>query len=764
MTTQATYTLIFSILLAILVILAIKAYKSDKPVGRFTCLCEVSLISLLICNIIIVNAQNETLALFGYYLFYIGMTLTMMSLVSFTNIYCRDVDSNNKHRKPIFIYCIGLIDVIQLLCAPLFNHVASVESIKLDDQIFYMDLPKIGLTIHRIIDYFTFIYILIIFIFSLVKISKLYREKYLSIVIILIIDGIAQLFFIFSQTPIDRSILVHAGTGILLYYYSIKYRPLRLLDAILSNIASDMNDAVFVFDSLNKCIWANEKCYNLLNIPTGKVGLVKSSILETFGDLTNRGDNWVDNIHLTQPDRYYTIEKKSIKSNNLLDGSFVIIKDNTEQYNATKKEIYESTHDPLTGLFNMQYLYSRIKELLKTSKKEYYIVYINIKNFKLVNDIFGWKFGDKVLSKFAKWLKSNIKGTSTYGRLIGDTFGILIPVESFNENVFIKGLSDFKVKEKNIEHKIIAHIGVYKIKDKSIEVSIMFDRAHLAITGIGDDYKTVVKYYDDNLRNTLLEEQQLAANLDEAIKTKQIRPYLQPILDSNGKVIGAEALARWIHPELGFLPPYKFIPAFERNGMIVDVDRHIWRCACEILKNWKDKFNDLFISINISPKDFYFINILNEIMSLVKEYNIEPIKLRIEITETVIMSDPEEKLKIFNELRQNGFIVEMDDFGSGYSSLNMLKNIPIDVLKLDMKFLSNEQESNDKSNIIIKNIINLSNELNLTALTEGVETVQQYDQLVEMGCNLFQGYYFAKPMPVDEFEQFAENNLKEKKS
>lgn len=764
MTTQATYTLIFSILLAILVILAIKAYKSDKPVGKFTCLFEVSLISLLISNIIVVNSQKETLALFGYYLFYISMTITMMTLVSFTNIYCRDVDSNNPHKKPIYIYIIGCIDIFQLLCAPLFDHVASVKPIELEGHIFYMDISKWGLTLHRILAYFIFTCVLLIFIFSMIKISRLYREKYLAIIIIIVVAGIAQLFFIFSKTPIDRSVLVHAAVGILLYYYSIKYRPLRLLDAVLSNIASNMNDAVFVFDSLNKCVWANEPGYNLVNVPISKVGLVKHNLVDMFGDLTNRGDEWTEDVQLTQPNRYYTIEKKSIRSNNILDGSFLIIRDNTERHNATQKEIYESSHDSLTDLFNMQYLYFRIKELLKTSKKEYYIVYINIKNFKLVNDIFGWKFGDKVLVKFAKWLKSNIKGTSTYGRLIGDTFGILIPVESFNEKVFIEGLSNFKVKEKNIEHKIIAHIGVYKIKDKSIEVSIMFDRAHLAITGIGDDYKTVVKYYDDNLRNTLLEEQQLAANLDEAIKTKQIRPYLQPILDSNGKVIGAEALARWIHPELGFLPPYKFIPAFERNGMIVDVDRHIWRCACEILRNWKDKFNDLFISINISPKDFYFINILNEIMSLVKEYDIEPIKLRIEITETVIMSDPEEKLKIFNELRQNGFIVEMDDFGSGYSSLNMLKNIPIDVLKLDMKFLSNEQESNDKSNIIIKNIINLSNELNLTALTEGVETVQQYDQLVEMGCNLFQGYYFAKPMPVDEFEQFAENNLKEKKS
>ena len=185
--------------------------------------------------------------------------------------------------------------------------------------------------------------------------------------------------------------------------------------------------------------------------------------------------------------------------------------------------------------------------------------------------------------------------------------------------------------------------------------------------------------------------------------------------------------------------------------MIVEVDKHMWRCACEILEKWKEKNGDLFISVNISPKDFYFIDVVSEIKKLSEEYGIAPSQLRIEITETVMMSEAELRMKTLNEFRAAGYIVEMDDFGSGYSSLNMLKDMPVDVLKIDMKFLSKSKDD-EKARTILQNIINLSENLGIASLTEGVETEEQYRMLGNMGCEMFQGYYFAKPMPLDEFE------------
>ena len=203
------------------------------------------------------------------------------------------------------------------------------------------------------------------------------------------------------------------------------------------------------------------------------------------------------------------------------------------------------------------------------------------------------------------------------------------------------------------------------------------------------------------------------------------------------------------------MSPAMFIPVFEKNGMIVEVDRHIWRCACKLLAEWKGVYDDLFISVNISPKDFYFFDVEAELKSLIKEFDIAPQKLRIEITETVMMTELDERMKTLEKLRKAGFIVEMDDFGSGYSSLNLLKDMPVDVLKLDMRFLSKSADER-RAHTIIRNIIRLADELDIASLTEGVETSNQYEQLADIGCKLFQGYYFAKPMPVEEFIRFVE--------
>jgi EAL domain-containing protein (putative c-di-GMP-specific phosphodiesterase class I) len=264
------------------------------------------------------------------------------------------------------------------------------------------------------------------------------------------------------------------------------------------------------------------------------------------------------------------------------------------------------------------------------------------------------------------------------------------------------------------------------------------------------------------MRDQVLWGQKISTELSDAIKQRQIVPYLQPIVDNEGVIIGAEALVRWIHPKEGFLPPFTFIPIFEKNGMIADVDKYIWRCACEILSSWTDEKAKLFISVNISPKDFYFMDVYAEIKNLVDEFGIAPARLRIEITETVMMTDAESRMAILSKFRDSGFIVEMDDFGSGYSSLNQLKDMPLDVLKIDMKFLSKAQDNN-KAETILRNILRLSNDLGLFSLTEGVETKDQYKKLNEMGCNLFQGYYFAKPMPVTDYEKLLGTQQLDKK-
>ena len=747
MTIQHKYCIIFMCLALIQIACAFMAYKSEKPIGKYTARLNLAIMVPIVANILIIESGNPVFSYYSYSLSYIGMMLIMMALAHFTNVYCKGVDEGKAHTKPTFIYILGLFDIVQILLGPVFHHVITIESTMLDNRVFYFDVPHVGLTIHRVINYFVFACVLLIYILSTVKASKLYRAKYSIILITLILSGATQFAFIESRIPIDRSIIVHGVFGLTVYYISIRYRALGLLDTLLSNVVSDMNDAVFVFDNSSRVVWVNEQGYKLVGVEEGKVYLVREQLFDLFKNITNKGDNWSENRVID--DKYYILEKKSVKTDQKnLDGSFLVIRDDTKRHKDIEIELFNSTHDSLTGLLNMQSLYSNIKNVLISSDKEFYILFVNIKNFKLINDTFGKSFGDIVLLRMSKWLKANIK-TGVYGRLIGDTFGVFIPKDAFDEQFFMTEFENFVVKFRQTEHKINIHMGVYDVQDRDMDISIMFDRAHLAITDIEENYRTVIRYYNDELRNTILEEQRLAADLTESLNSNQIVPYLQPIADKDGKVVGAEALARWIHPELGFLVPIRFIPVFEKNGMITDLDKHIWESACRILADWKDTDPERFISINISPKDFFFFDVISELSELVEKYDISPANLRVEVTETAMMTNSEERIDIFNGLRSAGFIVEMDDFGSGYSSLNLLKDVPVDVLKLDMRFLSDEK--NDKSSTIIKHIINLSNELDITTLTEGVETEEQFKQLVEMGCELFQGYYFAKPMPVDEF-------------
>lgn len=759
MSQQIKYSIIFTVLILTQVICIIKAHKSEKPIKKYISKVNLAVILPLWSNLIIIGSHNRIISIIGYYLYYIGMTLVMVTLVAFTNSYCQGIRrEGEKEQKPTIMYIIGTIDLLQMGILSICNKVFLVEPIIIDNKLYYKSIPLLGLTLHRIIDYVIFGAIILMYIIAILKTAKIYREKFYVILTTLFISGLAQGYYITANMDIDKSVIIHSIFILILFYLALYHRPLRLLDTMLSNVVSDMNDAIFVFNNKNECIWANDVGYNLLNIPIGKTNKVKPAIKERFGDLENRQENWIEDVFLAENKEYFIIEKKSVKTDNkLLDGSFLVIKDSTARRIQVEKELYDSSHDSLTKLYNAPYLYSCIEKTLHTITsigKKYCVIYIDIKNFKIVNDIFGKKFGDQVLIQVADWLRTNMKSREIiYGRLVGDIFGIFMPVDLFDEQLFLNKFSNFIVSNNEINHQIYVHIGIYNIKDKKLDVSIMFDRAHLAIANNTDKYETIIKYYDNTIRNEILDEQKLISSLDDALKTNQIIPYLQPITDINGKVIGAEALARWIHPEQGCMPPYKFIPVFERNGLITKLDKHIWECACELLSTWKNKdlFKDLFISINISPKDFYFTDIVDTLMTLTQKYEINPKLLRIEITETVMMSNFEDKVKIFNKLRELGFIVEIDDFGSGYSSLSLLKDMPADVLKIDMKFLSN----NTKSQTIIKNVINLSNDLNITSLTEGIETESQFNQLIDMGCSLFQGYYFAKPMAITDFEQFV---------
>ncbi len=753
---RLAFALIFAILIVTLALCGFISYRSKKPIAKAVSFFCFSLIPPVLGNMIIVIATTRPLALVGCYIYYIGMNLVMFALIRFTYEYCPINDKPGRVTLPACIYILLCSDVIQMLLNPLFGHAFSLQEIEAYGAPYFLMTPLIGQAYHRIVCYGALIIAILIFLVTSIKAPRIYTERYVVILITMFIGTLWQTFYIFSRTPVDRSMIGFAVFGILIFYFSIYYRPLRLLDEMLAAIVSDIQEAVFLYGPDGKCIWINDTAMALTHTQDDDYEKAEIVLTELFGNIENipEGSDIEFSIGKKDNAMHYSLSRGSFNDKKGKElGSYVRVRDITIDFRRMEKELFATKYDALTGLFTKEYTYKKISDrLIKHDLNDYYLACIYICDFKMFNDVFGRDFGDYALIQLSNWIRKYSDENCIYGRISGDTFGSCLPKEMFVPELIEEDLASFKVKRGNTEHSLVVHIGFYAIDEQDKDVSLMFDRAFMALDSIRDNYKKHVAFFDSNLRDKMLMNQELSGQLHMAIEENQVFPYLQPIVNRSGKIVGAEALVRWMHPTKGFLSPAEFIPIFEDNGMIVDLDKHIWRSACKILKVWKEKYPDLFISVNVSPNDFYMTDVLADIRSLVREFDISPKNLRVEVTETSMMKDTEEKMQVLDDFRKLGFIVEMDDFGSGYSSLNMLKDMPVDILKIDMKFLGKAKDDN-KANVIVKNVIKLSEDLGIISLTEGVETKEQFTMLSDMGCVLFQGYHFSKPVPRDDFEK-----------
>ena len=710
---RIVFAIVFGVLIAVLIACIIFACRSKKAIGNVVGFVETSLVFPLMGNLIIIVSTSRIVSIIGYFIYFIGMDMLMYSMFYFTLRYCRVMKPLRILR--IVVGIMTILDVVQLLLNPLTHHAFAVEPITVYGATYYRLIPYLGQTVHRVTCYVILAMFFVIFVIKRFKTPRIYAERYSALIISMIIMCALESFFIFSRTPIDISMIAFGIYGITLYYFAIHYRSLRLLDRMLSDLVSEMDQALLFYDAHGNCIWANDMAVKALHIDRRNFDASSALIDKTFPNLPKESDWEKDVVTGSGEDtHYYTLRKQSVRDGKgKVTGSFLSVTDATEERRELELQKYKARHDSLTDLYNREYLYKRILDKIDENPQEaYYIGFLNIRNFKMVNDVFGNAFGDYTLKCLADRIRECVPSSGIYGRISGDLFGFLVPVSYYDQERLIRNLTGFTVTDGDVSYSPFVHVGIYEIGRGDRDVSVMFDRAHLALTSIKDDLTARVAYYDDNMRSRVLWEQFVSSELETAIKEGQLRPYLQPIVDRQGKVVGAEALARWIHPKKGFLNPGEFIPVLEKNGMIADADRCIWRAACAELARWKKEGRDLFISINISPKDFYFMEVEEELLALTKEYDINPRNLRVEITETVMMSDVKNRVRILQRLKDEGFIVEMDDFGSGYSSLNLLKDMPVDVLKIDMAFL---RESNDshKAQTIVHNIIKLSYDLSI---------------------------------------------------
>ncbi|MBE6039754.1 MAG: EAL domain-containing protein [Clostridiales bacterium] len=751
---------LFAVLIISLTALTYCAYKArtnDKPIAKPVWLLLMSAIPAVLGSALVIISREQFTSEIGHYLYYIGMNAILAYLFNFALEYCHIADYKKSYVMVMFA-AMGA-NAVQILLNPFFHNVFETKRIVIGGADYYTRVPHLGHYVHLAVIYLFAAAVLLVFMRKIMTSARIYIERYILILCSIIISGIWESVYFIANTPLDSSMVSFAITGVLIFYFSLYYKPVFLLSDMLQRIASELAEYLYFFDEAGECIWANEKGIDFLGLKEDELYRVCDEIEKRFPQMSGRDEDWCGISSEGEGDnkRYYQLESHINEDSNYRDlviGRFLSIRDTTDEQRKLETERYNARHDKLTGLYNKEYLFKRIEEELRDNPGvTYQVAYVDVNEFKLVNDIFGREFGDYTIQKIAKWISSRMQEHCIYGRLGGDTFCVCEPVDQFNPTRINDDISDFVVNKGDKEHHILIQIGVYEISPEDTDVSIMIDRARMALANIKRTYSHIA-YYTDEIKDRIVWEQQISAELDRAIAERQIRPYLQPIVNQEGKPVGAEALARWIHPKKGFMSPADFIPVFERNGRIIDVDRHIWRCSAEILSEWSTTHPDLFISVNISPIDFYYMDIYEEIHGLVEEFGLDPVKLRLEITEQVMMSNLEEKLAVIDKLKKDGHLIEMDDFGSGYSSFNMLKDMPADLIKIDMVFLNNA-ENNKKARIILERLIGMIESLGMISLTEGVETDSQFAGLARMGCKLFQGYHFAKPLPVDEFEEYC---------
>lgn len=414
---------------------------------------------------------------------------------------------------------------------------------------------------------------------------------------------------------------------------------------------------------------------------------------------------------------------------------------------------YRLNYDSLTKAYNRYGFYKNAQKLIKEhTDTEYCLILSDIKSFKLINEIYGENIADKILIDEVNIIRQKMKGNSVLGRLNGDIIAMVIPKEYLSEKEFsdmIKLLSD---RYSNKNFRLHIYLGVYYIKDVNETIRQMVDKVSLVIMKSKGNMSNYILYYDENSYRNDIFKQQLIGEFETALNENQFCMYLQPQTDKDGNMLGAEALIRWNHPNRGLIMPGAFIECFEDAGLIYRLDNYIWEEAAKQLKIWKDSGYNYYISVNISAKDFYHIDVYQTFKNLVSKYGIDTDKLHIEITETALSEDKQAAHKTIERLHDEGFIIEIDDFGSGYSSFNFLKDVCADVIKIDRVFLKKSSHE-ERGEQILRSIISLSHDIGMDVITEGVENVDQLSMLAKMNCDWFQGYYFSKPIAVGDFEE-----------
>jgi len=432
-----------------------------------------------------------------------------------------------------------------------------------------------------------------------------------------------------------------------------------------------------------------------------------------------------------------------------------------EEKEKHEDDFYIHTHDVLTRLYTQEKMFHEIRQRLMNSPNEKYLMLMgNIRNFNLINRLFGVECGNRILVGIADMLRDLYTEEEIYGRYRDDRFVVFMKKDRFREDMILDHIR--QASRAFLESPIYTvqfKLGVYELTDPEMPVVNMVEHAEEAVATIRNDRDRSIAFYHPDMMVQKLKNHHIMTGFQRALDNNEFQVYLQPQVRDDGLIRGAEALVRWRRPDGSLLLPGEFLDVLNHSELLSHLDVHVWEKAVQVLHSWKGtELERLHISINVDPSDFFHTDVPKVLSGLCGKYGVSTNRLRVEITETALIEDVQQQNEMVERLHRAGFLVEIDDFGKGYSSLSLLKDIHADVLKIDMGFLQSTQ-NRQRSRVILNSVIGMANELNMGVITEGVETLEQAESLTAMGCHNFQGYFYSRPVPVKDFEALALENV-----
>lgn len=596
------------------------------------------------------------------------------------------------------------------------------------------------------------------------KSPKVYKKKYSAIFFSYIVVIFVNFFCYTVNLPIDLSVVLYGVLAGFICFHTTYAFPHQLLNQTLEVVNETIDDGILYFDVDGNCVYANkvaklifsdEKGYSSKNAERYRKKREEYLLQEA------ESSEQVDSFTIENRERYYKSKYYREYIDQQIVGYSLKMIDVTTEVESLSRDEYIINHDELTGIYNRTGFLQKVDEFIKIHGTEgYYMITSDIRDFKLINQLFGEKIGDEVLMREAETLKQSAHYDTFYGRIGDDNFALYVRKEFFTEERFNKFIESVVQITESSLYQMHVDVGIYDPQGRPESAHVMVDKANMAISQMGADINKVYAFYDSTVMDQMLNEKNIQADFETAISSGQIKMYLQPIVDSNSKRLGAEALCRWEHPLRGFLLPSDFLGVLEKTGLIYQLDEYIWEKAAQKLHEWNEKgINDNYIAVNVSEKDFFFTDIYKTFTSLAEVYDINPQSLHLEISESVLMSDFSRAYKLLYKLKTFGFVITIDNFGSGFSSLNMLKDFNPQVIKIDMALLE-DIEFQDRNRIILETIFEMSHALGIKVIGQGVDNKAKHDLLSQLNCNMFQGNALAKTVSVAEYEKGFLNTQK----